>query len=279
MGTRPRIAVVSPFLDKRHGTERCVAEQVERLACDYEIHVYSNRVEDVDPASIVFHRVPSLPGPHLFAYGWWFFANHLWRWRHRRISGLRFDLTYTPGVNCLDADVISVHIVFSKFYPQVKAALDLRSNPASSRARLFHRKLYYRLIIKLEQIVYRRKKCKLIGVSRRTSEDLERFGRFETPIIYHGLDVGKFDPGKREILRGESRKTLGLPDSAFCLLLVGNDWNNKGLVCLIEALGSIPVATLRLLIVGRDDPAPYLSLLKRHKVEQIVTFLPAPAGR
>ena len=26
------IAVVTPFLDKRHGTERCLAEQVERLA-------------------------------------------------------------------------------------------------------------------------------------------------------------------------------------------------------------------------------------------------------
>ena len=43
------IAVVSPFLDKRHGTERCVAEQVERLAQEYgyEVHVYSQRVEDM----------------------------------------------------------------------------------------------------------------------------------------------------------------------------------------------------------------------------------------
>ena len=43
------IAVVTPFLDKSHGTERCVAEQVERLARDYgyEVHVYSRRVEDM----------------------------------------------------------------------------------------------------------------------------------------------------------------------------------------------------------------------------------------
>jgi len=31
----PRIAVVSPFLDKQHGTERAASEQVERLARDF----------------------------------------------------------------------------------------------------------------------------------------------------------------------------------------------------------------------------------------------------
>ena len=55
---KTRIAVVSPFLDKQHGTERCVVEQVERLARDYEVHVYSNRVEDIDLSRIVWHRVP-----------------------------------------------------------------------------------------------------------------------------------------------------------------------------------------------------------------------------
>lgn len=65
-----RIAVVSPFIDKRHGTERCIAEQVERLACDYgyEIHIYSQRVKDIsvttDCGCIIWHRIPSIPGPH-----------------------------------------------------------------------------------------------------------------------------------------------------------------------------------------------------------------------
>ena len=30
MPDRLRIAIVSPFVDKQHGTERCIAEQVER---------------------------------------------------------------------------------------------------------------------------------------------------------------------------------------------------------------------------------------------------------
>ncbi len=45
---RPRLTVVSPFVDKSHGTERVLAEQIERLSSDYEIHLYSERVDDVD---------------------------------------------------------------------------------------------------------------------------------------------------------------------------------------------------------------------------------------
>src|SRR5258707_13022225 len=45
-----RLAVVSPFLDRLHGTERCIVEQLERLAArnDMEIHVYSQRIEDLN---------------------------------------------------------------------------------------------------------------------------------------------------------------------------------------------------------------------------------------
>src|ERR1035437_394753 len=103
---KPRIAILSPFLDKQHGTERCVVEQVERLARQYEIHVYSNRVEDLDLSRIVWHRVPALPGPHILAYCWWLLANRIARWQGRALGGLRFALTYSPGINCFDADVI-----------------------------------------------------------------------------------------------------------------------------------------------------------------------------
>ena len=44
-----RLAVVSPFVDRRHGTERVLAEVLERLAgkYGYEIHLYAQRVEDL----------------------------------------------------------------------------------------------------------------------------------------------------------------------------------------------------------------------------------------
>src|SRR5262250_2462392 len=71
-----QIAVVSPFVDRRHGTERAVAELIERLAGTYscEVHLFAQQVADLSltPAdssgqtsrgSVLWHRVPSIPGP------------------------------------------------------------------------------------------------------------------------------------------------------------------------------------------------------------------------
>ncbi|MBV9889188.1 MAG: glycosyltransferase family 4 protein [Acidobacteria bacterium] len=44
-----RLAVVTPFVDRQHGTERALAELLDRLSRDYrcEIHLYAERVEDL----------------------------------------------------------------------------------------------------------------------------------------------------------------------------------------------------------------------------------------
>ena len=44
-----RVAVVSPFLDKSFGTERTVVEWLSNLPDSFEIHIYSQRVEDLPP--------------------------------------------------------------------------------------------------------------------------------------------------------------------------------------------------------------------------------------
>lgn len=92
-----RVAVVSPFLDKRHGTERAVVECVSRLAGEYEIYLYSQRVEDLDLRTVRWRRIPRLPGPHLFNYLWWFAANHLWRGWDRLARGITLDLVFSPA--------------------------------------------------------------------------------------------------------------------------------------------------------------------------------------
>src|SRR5439155_224774 len=157
--TALRVAVITPFLDKRHGTERCIAEQVERLARDHgwSVHIYSQRVEDValDDGRIAWHRVPTIPGPYIMNYLWWFGANHLVRRQDER-RGARYDVVYSPGINCLDADAISVHIVFGGFVSRVREGLQLRRNPIPTWPRLVHRRLYYRLIVALERLVYGR---------------------------------------------------------------------------------------------------------------------------
>src|SRR5271156_3527271 len=153
---RPRLAVVSPFLDKRHGTERKVVEWISQLAGTFEIHVYSQRVEDVDLSRICWHRVPKLPGPHIVNFIWWLAANRLWRGWDRRFRGIRPDIVFSPGPNCADADAISVHIVFAEYVRQIQSELSLASHPVSSWPRILHRRLYYALAISLESRAYAR---------------------------------------------------------------------------------------------------------------------------
>lgn len=278
MPDKPKIAVVSPFLDKRHGTERRVVEGIRCLIEHYEFHLYSQRVEDLDlnHPSVVWHRVPDIPGPHLLKYLWWFGANHFWRWKNRRSRSCHYDLVYSPGVNCLDADVCTVHITFAEFYRRVRGELSLGKNPLASWPRLIHRQIYYRLIMALEKRVYSRRNIRLAAVSRKTAGEIVRYYQPPHPVtvLYHGIDHTLFNPQRRFNYRESVRQQMGFSERDFVLLLIGNDWKQKGLTTLLKSLSLLPDLPLILLVVGRDDPSPYKDLLERFNLSSRVRFSP-----
>jgi UDP-glucose:(heptosyl)LPS alpha-1,3-glucosyltransferase len=280
-----RLAVISPFVDRRHGTERCLAEQLERfskLPELREIHLYSQRVEDLpgvlagkfDSAAgkIFWHKVSRLPGPHLLGYIWWLVANRAQRWWDARIRGLQCDLLYSPGINAFDADAISIHVVFHEFYSQVRPRLRLRSTPLASWLVVLHRQMYYRLICLLESWIYKRKNVSLSVISRRAADCVaEIFGR-ESAIIPHGVDLDVFNPGARHRARSAARVSMQLAEADYCVLLIGNDWRNKGLDALLKAVALCPDVPLKLLVVGSDDQRSYKEILQSLRLEERVHF-------
>lgn len=273
---KPTLAVVSQFLDKQHGTERVVTEQVERLADEFEIHVYSSRVKDLDLSKIVWHRLPGISSPLLVGYLLMLTTNHLFRWWDRRIRNLEYDMVYSPGINCLDARVIAVHIVFAEFHRQLRDQLGFSSNPIRHWPRLIHRRLLYRLFMFLESLFYRRADISLAAVSRKVAEDLARhYGRRENvTVVYNGVDTELFHPYTRVRLRAHARELLGLPEDAVALLLIGNDWKKKGLRTLLDAAQNLKDPHLWVLVAGRDDRAPYESILARPEMAPRVLFCP-----
>ena len=252
-----RLAVVSPFLDKSHGTERIAVEWIAQIAGSFDVHIYSQSVEDLDLSSVTWHRIPKIPGPHIVNFAWWFAANHVWRAWDRRVRRLDYDLVYSPGVNCFDADAVSVHIVFAEFLQRVRPELEFARNPGRSWPVLLHRRLYYRLVIALERRVFTRSRTQLILTSRRSADELARFyGRRDRfPLIETGLDHKAFNPGSRTASRGEARRALGLQDASFILLLIGNDWRKKGLATLLDALKQVPGLPIQLLVVTNEAAA------------------------
>jgi len=107
-------------------------------------------------------------------------------------------MVFSPGVNCLDADAIVVHIVFREFYRLTRDELRLRRVPVWSWPRAIHRKLYYKLIIALERRVYSNPRVRLAAVSQFTAAQLHScFGRTDVAVIPNAVDHELFHPAAR----------------------------------------------------------------------------------
>jgi len=260
-----RLAVVSPFVDRRHGTERALAELLERLARDAhcDIHLYAQRVEDLavlrssssgsvnDSGRIVWHKVLSIPGPHLLRFLAWLVLNKIQRAWDRSFRGLRFDLVLSPGINCLDADVIVVHAVFHRLRDLARNEKLLGSSMSFLRG--LHRRAYYAFLVRLERRVYVDPAVALVAVSQRTALLLNKyFQRQDVTVVPNGVDTAYFSPSGRLARRERARANFRLSGEVFVLLLVGNDLNSKGLPAVLEAMSLLPEIPARLVVVSND---------------------------
>jgi glycosyltransferase involved in cell wall biosynthesis len=272
---RPRIAIVSPFLDKRHGTERCVVEQIERLWNDYEVHIYSTDVCDLDLTKVTWHKTGWRVKPHLLGYICFFLANHTARFYDKRLRDLNFDIVFSPGINCFDADVIAVHIIFAEYFRLARKNLSFFRNGLGTWLRLVHRRLSYSLFMALERFIYVKRHIPLILISHKMEEDLERsFQRTDNlHLLYHGIDPSHMNAERRMLLRHDSRAQLGIPDDIFAILLIGNDWKKKGLFTLFEAVSRLENPKLWVLVRGADGSTSCDDPIRRLGLEGRVRFL------
>jgi glycosyltransferase involved in cell wall biosynthesis len=264
-----RLAVVSPFVDRRHGTERALAELLEGLARDYgcEIHLYAQRVEDLhvdspklprsagptESGAIFWHKVPHIPGPHVAEFLAWMFLNGFLRWWHTTLGGASYDLVLSPGINCLNPDVVIVHALFHRLKELAREENEDSSAQAGFLRRV-HRRVYYGLLTVLEHRIYTDPGVTLAAVSRRTAGLLkEYFQREDVSVIPNGVDTSHFSVAARIARRTEARQRRDFRDGDVILLLIGNDWRNKGLLTILEAMSALSLLPLRLLVVGNDS--------------------------
>lgn len=260
-----RLAVLSPFVDRRHGTERAVAELVERLArdCGCEVHLYAQCVQDLEISAsrtkvadntgrIIWHRVPRIPGPHLLQFLAWMALNGLLRRWHAFRSRSPYEIVFSPGINCLHPDVVVVHALFHRLRELAVEGSDDSGLP-SSIFRRCHRRLYYGLLTRLERRIYTNPRVALAAVSKRTAGLLKTyFGRDNVAVIPNGVDGSHFSREARLSRRSAARRRRGIQDEDCVLLLIGNDWRVKGLPVILRAMTALRDLPLRLLVVGTD---------------------------
>jgi UDP-glucose:(heptosyl)LPS alpha-1,3-glucosyltransferase len=147
--------------------------------------------------------------------------------------------------------VILVHAIFHRV-AELQQSRPLRGLVAA------HRKLYYALLCALERRIYRDPRVTLAAVSRHTAAQLARyFDRHDITVIPNGVDAQHFSPETISILRERYRQQWNLSPQDLVLLLIGNDWRNKGLRTLLQACSQCKDLPLRLLIVGQDEQQPF----------------------
>jgi len=108
----------------------------------------------------------------------------------------------------------------------VHGDLRLRDAPLSRWPILIHRILYYRLIMALENRIYRSPRVNLAAVSRLTRESSPHFARPDVAIIPNAVDLARFTRpnGFAGVTRPQS---AAASENEFALLLVGNDGKKK----------------------------------------------------
>jgi glycosyltransferase involved in cell wall biosynthesis len=269
---RPRVAVGTPELHRQGGTERVTAEQVERWSLALDVRVFVSRLVDVRVPSAAVRTVPTIPGPNVLRYLWWFVGNSLVRLKDARRRPA--DVTFSPGVNWPDADAIGIHMVFSKYWEQVRESLALERRVPAMVLRALHRTAYVNLIRLLERHVYTGPAL-LWTASRADAREVEsKFGRSpgSVTVVPHGVDAKAFHPDDRPATRPDARRSLHLKADEILLILVGNDLAAKGADLALSALALLP-PHVRLAIAGHVPEAEVRTVAERKGVSNRVAIL------
>ncbi len=102
------------------------------------------------------------------------------------------------------------------------------------------------------------------AVSLRTAGLLEKcFGRHDVRVIPNGVDTSQFSPARRLARRSHARALRHFHEDDFVLLLIGNDWVNKGLTSILDALPKLLDTPARLLIIGDDTSTDFRQIAVR----------------
>jgi UDP-glucose:(heptosyl)LPS alpha-1,3-glucosyltransferase len=238
------------------GQIRYVWELARRLSREHEVHVFANYVERDDDDNIHFHHVPAWRANVLTAMLSFAVTSTL------KIRG-GFDVLHSQGFCGFYGNVFTAHICNRAW----DSALRKLEGGVTFRESVFNA-----LASALEHFTYRRAKgCAVIAVSEHVADDIRKW--YHSPasmhVIYHGVNLETFSPAARSKFRTETRRQLGIGDSEFVFLYVGQ--LRKGAARCIQALAKLDFG--RLICVSPSPSDSYRVLAEKLGVCERVQFI------
>ena len=236
---RLRVAVlIRHYSRSGGGAERYCVELTERLADLHEVHVFAQAINETSP-NITFHTVPRLlKRPR-------YINQLLFSWFTRSLTKDQFDIIHSHDMvthaNVYTLHVLCVKTLWTKTSGWKKWLLWL--NTAISP-----RKLAYLWLEKIQ--LSPRKGKRLIAVSELMVRNIvlnypKTDGQIT--IAYPGITINTNTRHQKE---PSWRTQYSIPDNAFVLLFIANDFKKKGLQSLLAALGKINNHEIHLIVAG-----------------------------
>jgi len=257
-GDHVRIGIAFRTFHEQSGLPRYCVELARQLARTDDVYLFARTVDTPVPARGVV-RFPFSFHSKRIEYGPNTLVNSALLSIGRR--ALNLDVVNTQGAELLGFDVITAHGTWWGHYrshatlnPTLAKELRKSVMPIVERAAFGGRR-------------FRR----VIAVSQLTRRELRE--KYEVPddrivVIPEGVDPERFRPDSAR--RQSWRQRMGYGEELI-LLHVTTDFVRKGLRTIIQALPHVDSDT-RLVVVGNEDPNPYLDQAKKLGVEHQIRF-------
>lgn len=138
----------------------------------------------------------------------------------------------------------------------------------------------YRQYAALEKAVFARGgKTEILVISPPQVKEYKKTYQTESERLHAlppGIDKNRRAPDHADMIRNTWRTRYQFQTSTLCLLMVGSGFKTKGVDRSLRAIAALPSALrarCELLVIGKDDPDPFIKLAKKLQIENQVRFL------
>ncbi len=262
-----RIAlIIRHFSLRKGGVERYAVElAVGLVGKGHEVHVFCETSDAPILSNIVIRRIPVFFGPNFLKFLTFHFRCQ------RQLEEEAFDVvhaltqTYPADIYRM-CDGMYLQRIFRRYPSRIRRILGYLFRPI------------YLMNVTWEKKIIGGGGCRLlIANSSFCAAPVQAFyplAMDRVCVIYNGVNLDRFHPGVKSF-RPDVRKAYNIDNSAPLVLFPSMDFSRKGLAALIQSLVHVRkiFPGIRLVVIGKGNPRPYLKLAALHGIEKDLLFL------
>ncbi len=237
----------------------------ELVKREHEVHVFANCWDTPADSGVTFHRIP------LFAF-------------YSPLKNLSFTINTKRALAHEQFDIVNG---LSQIYPQDVYRMGdglhrhaLKAQSSNGLSTFFkHLNPRHRAILFIENRIFKPANYHHIVVNsklcKQQAQEYYNVPENRIEVIYNGVDCDRFNPDLKKTYRSDLRNQLAIGNGEIVLLFVSRNYKRKGLEVLIKSIACLKnkAAFLKVLVVGRGNPSPYLRLADRHGVLDKLLFV------